>query len=86
MLFPVPARQKLGKEMYNLAEIDPTTRPYQLTVEEFGRLCHAYSKICDRDPRLLKYNHRAAREEREDFDSLYEEEQGLMETALQRST
>lgn len=73
-LFPVPVRQELGKEMYHLADIDPTTRPFQLTVEEFGRLCHAYCTICDRDPRLYKYSHRAAREQREIFDNLYEEE------------
>lgn len=73
-LFPVPVRRQLGKEMYHLADIDPTTRPFQLTVEEFGRLCHAYCTVCDRDPRLYKYSHRAAREQRETFDNLYEEE------------
>lgn len=73
-LFPVPVREQLGKEMYHLADIDPTTRPFQLTVEEYGRLCHAYCTICDRDPRLYKYSHRAAREQREIFNNLYEEE------------
>jgi hypothetical protein len=84
-LFPVPVRQQLGKEMYHLADIDPTTRPFQLTVEEFGRLCHAYCTICDRDPRLYKYSHRAAREQREIFDDLYEEEQDGMESVPQKS-
>ncbi|PNF25888.1 Dimethyladenosine transferase 1, mitochondrial [Cryptotermes secundus] len=78
-LFPVPVRKQLGKEMYSLADVNPLTRPFQLTIEEFGRLCQAYCSICDRDPRLYKYNHRAATEEREHFDNLYDEEQDLIE-------
>ncbi|XP_069669219.1 dimethyladenosine transferase 1, mitochondrial [Periplaneta americana] len=76
-LFPIPVREKLGTEMYKLADLDPTIRPYQLTVEEFGRLCYAYCTICDRDPRLYRYNSRASREERGDFEQLYEDEQQI---------
>jgi hypothetical protein len=79
-LFPIPVRQQLGKEMYSLADVDPMTRPFQLTIEEFGRLCQAYCDLCNRDPRLYKYNHRAATKEREYFDNMHEEEQDLTET------
>lgn len=85
-LFPIPIRKQLGKEMYSLADVDPMTRPFQLTIEEFGRLCQAYCNICDRDPRLYKYNHRAVTEEREHFDNLYEEEQDLIENVPQQNT
>ena len=71
--------------MFHLADVDPTTRPFQLTIEEFRRLCHAYCTICDRDPRLYKYSHRAAREQREIFDNLYEEEQEVMEGVPQKN-
>lgn len=85
-LFPIPVRQQLGKEMYSLADVEPTTRPFQLTIEEFGRLCQAYCNICDRDPRLYKYNHRAVAKEREHFDNLHEEEQDLIENVPYRNT
>ncbi|XP_066992256.2 dimethyladenosine transferase 1, mitochondrial [Anabrus simplex] len=68
MLFPAGKRVEFGQEMYRRADVDPTTRPYQLTVEEYGRLCYAYKDICDRDPRLYKYNHRGSKIDRENYD------------------
>lgn len=44
--------------MYSRAELDPTTRPFQLTVSEIGRLCHAYNHIILRQPSLASYNAR----------------------------
>ncbi|KAJ9590948.1 hypothetical protein L9F63_016046, partial [Diploptera punctata] len=64
-LFPTPIRELLGKKMYQIADIDPTTRPFQLTIEEFGRLCEAYVSVCDQDPRLYKYNHRGSKKDNE---------------------
>ena len=53
-LFP-PEEVSLAKEMIDLAEIDPETRPYQLTIDEFSRLCGAYLEICRRHPGLIEY-------------------------------
>ena len=57
----------MGKKLYQIADIDPTTRPFQLTIEEFGRICQAYISICDQDPRLYKYNYRGSRKESDLF-------------------
>ncbi|KAJ8877682.1 hypothetical protein PR048_022137 [Dryococelus australis] len=62
-LFPVPLRDNLGGQMFRLADVDPQARPFQLTVGEFGRLCKAYEKICQHDPRLFKYNARGSRKD-----------------------
>lgn len=45
-------------EIFDKAEIDPQTRPYQLTVPEIGRLCHVYYDIILREPSLARYNNR----------------------------
>lgn len=65
-LFPHPLREKLCTEMYSRAEIDATSRPFQLTVPEIGRLCHAYSHIILRQPSLASYNARGPKTERMD--------------------
>lgn len=74
-LFPGPARERLGKEMYMHADVDPTTRPFQLTVEEFGRLCTAYKHICDKDPRLYRYESRAQKKLLNEIEELYKSEE-----------
>lgn len=66
-LFPQPVREKLGEEVINLAEIKPECRPVDLTVPEIGRICYAYKEICDRNPKLYKYNHRQAKGKDADF-------------------
>lgn len=40
------------------AGIEPDTRPFQLTVSEFGRICEAYMSICEKKPDYMKYNYR----------------------------
>jgi len=57
-LFPRGAHERLVPEMFERAEISPETRPYQLTVPEIGRLCHAYHDIVQRQPSLARYNNR----------------------------
>ncbi|KAK7862924.1 hypothetical protein R5R35_002971 [Gryllus longicercus] len=69
-LFPKKIRVSFAKEMYEIAEVNPQTQPFRLNLEEFRRLCEAYKLICDRDPRLLKYNHRASKMELEEFEDL----------------
>lgn len=68
-LFPISSREKFRKEMCQLADIDPTTRPFQLTVPEFGRLCHAYCDIISRHPTLIHYNDRDRKKIKEQFDT-----------------
>lgn len=62
-LFPHPLREKLSTEMYSQAQIDITVRPFQLTVPEIGRLCHAYNHIILRQPSLASYNARGPKTE-----------------------
>lgn len=57
-LFPKPVCEKLASELLISAAIDPSTRPFQLTVSEFGRICEAYVSICKENLDYLKYNHR----------------------------
>lgn len=57
-LFPKPVREKLANELLISATIEPTTRPFQLTVGEFGRICEAYVSICNKKPDYMKYNYR----------------------------
>lgn len=57
-LFPKPVREKLASELLTAAAIDPNSRPFQLTVSEFGRICEAYMSICKDKPNYMKYNYR----------------------------
>lgn len=57
-LFPKPVREKLASELLSAAAIEPDTRPFQLTVSEFGRICDAYVSLCKEKPDYLKYNYR----------------------------
>lgn len=64
-MFPKPVRQKLASELLTDAGIDPNTRPFQLTVSEFGRICEAYMSICKEKPDYIKYNYR--KQDSEDY-------------------
>ncbi|RZF39568.1 hypothetical protein LSTR_LSTR001089 [Laodelphax striatellus] len=68
MLFPMATRDAYALEMCKLADLDPTLRPFQLTVEEMGRLCQAYNRILEKQPKLAFYNSRASRADRSKFD------------------
>ncbi|XP_014368673.2 dimethyladenosine transferase 1, mitochondrial [Papilio machaon] len=58
-LFPEEIREEMALKMYNIADLDPVTRPYQITNSEFGRLCEAYKAIITEHPDLEKYDYRA---------------------------
>jgi len=51
-------REQLASELLTAAAIEPSTRPFQLTVSEFGRICEAYMSICKEKPDYMKYNYR----------------------------
>lgn len=47
--------------MFKLADLDPTTRAFQLTVAEMDRLCTAYKYIIEKHPAVKDYNYRASK-------------------------
>ena len=52
-------RQKLVEELLDLADVDGCLRPFELSIEEFNRICTTYLKICERHPSLIKYDSRS---------------------------
>lgn len=58
MLFPETRRSESTGKLLELADVDPTLRPRQLSVSHFQSLCDAYRQMCDEDPRLFAYNFR----------------------------
>ncbi|XP_055289852.1 dimethyladenosine transferase 1, mitochondrial isoform X2 [Moschus berezovskii] len=58
MLFPEAQRLESTGKLLELADVDPTFRPTQLTVSHFKSLCDVYRKMCDEDPHLFAYNFR----------------------------
>lgn len=48
--------------MFYESSVDPSTRPYLLTIEEFRRLCEIYTNICEENPGLIDYNYRSKEE------------------------
>lgn len=56
-LFP-PHVPELTKEIFTVADVDPTTRPYELDIEELQRMCDVYSNICRRIPGIQDYEYR----------------------------
>ncbi|XP_027458154.1 dimethyladenosine transferase 1, mitochondrial [Zalophus californianus] len=58
MLFPEVQRVESTGKLLELADVDPTLRPSQLSVSHFKSLCDVYRKMCDEDPHLFAYNFR----------------------------
>ncbi|XP_016056168.1 PREDICTED: dimethyladenosine transferase 1, mitochondrial isoform X2 [Miniopterus natalensis] len=58
MLFPEARRLECTGQLLQLADVDPTLRPSQLSVSHFKSLCDVYRKMCDEDPHLFAYNFR----------------------------
>lgn len=58
VLFPDDKSDELTKEIFDVSEVDPTTRPFQLTIEELNRMAMAYFAICQRFPKLAEYEYR----------------------------
>lgn len=73
-LFPSPKREEFTKALFEMAEVNPTIRPFEITIEEFKRLCFAYKVICDQDPKLYEFNHRAPKAELQEFEGNYIDE------------
>ncbi|KAL0117963.1 hypothetical protein PUN28_008975 [Cardiocondyla obscurior] len=60
-LFPRDRCKDLALLMFKLADLDPTIRPYQLTVQEIDRLATAYKYLLEKHPELALYEHRKSR-------------------------
>lgn len=56
-LFPPHVREEMAVKLLHLAEVNPDTRSFQLTLEEFKRLVSAFSYMCQDYPKLLKYQY-----------------------------
>ncbi|NWU33383.1 TFB1M transferase, partial [Hylia prasina] len=57
-LFPENGRLKRTEQLMMTANVDPTLRPFQLSMSQFRNLCNAYRKMCDEDPSLFVFNYR----------------------------
>uniref|UniRef100_A0A6G1RCZ2 rRNA adenine N(6)-methyltransferase n=1 Tax=Hypotaenidia okinawae TaxID=2861861 RepID=A0A6G1RCZ2_9GRUI len=57
-LFPEAGRLKRTEQLMMTANVDPTLRPFQLSMSQFRNLCNVYRKMCDEDPSLFVYNYR----------------------------
>ncbi|KAM6138413.1 dimethyladenosine transferase 1, mitochondrial isoform 2-T2 [Phoenicopterus ruber ruber] len=57
-LFPESGRLKRTEHLMMTANVDPTLRPFQLSMSHFRNLCNTYRKMCDEDPSLFAYNYR----------------------------
>jgi len=58
-LFPEELRSELGPKLFRLADTDYNARPFEVTTEEFARLCYAYRSLCEEYPEIRNYDHRA---------------------------
>ncbi|XP_060533307.1 dimethyladenosine transferase 1, mitochondrial [Cylas formicarius] len=57
-LFPEELRGELSARMLDMADVEATRRPFQLTNEEFVRLCGAYVTLCDERENLSAFDSR----------------------------
>lgn len=70
----LPSREELANELFCVSGIKPTIRSLRLTTEEFGCLCKAFVKMCEKYPSLEKYEYRTKTlEDDEDGDDIDEE-------------
>ncbi|KAL0623099.1 Dimethyladenosine transferase 1, mitochondrial [Plecturocebus cupreus] len=76
MLFPEAQRLESTGRLLELADVDPTLRPRQLSIPQFKSLCDVYRRMCDEDPHLFAYNFReelkqrkSEKKEQEDMES-----------------
>lgn len=56
MLFPEVQHLESTGRLSQLADIDPTLCPTQLSLMHFKSLCDGYREVCGEDPHLFAYN------------------------------
>jgi hypothetical protein len=47
--------------MLKLADVDPKTQAFNLTIEDINRLASAYKYLCEKHQAVVTYDHRASR-------------------------
>ncbi|PVD23825.1 hypothetical protein C0Q70_17099 [Pomacea canaliculata] len=57
-LFP-PDRLDLVEAMFEETNVRPEARSFQLSIEQVGRLCHAYNNICQHNADIYTYDYRS---------------------------
>lgn len=67
-LFPPLVRDKLTYRMFYMADIDPELRSFQLSNDECLRLADVYQEIIKEHPDIDKYNYRARKTDRVEWD------------------
>nr|XP_036214417.1 dimethyladenosine transferase 1, mitochondrial [Bactrocera oleae] len=58
-LFPPKDREGVTDTLFELADVDPTVRPFELSVEECLRLATVYSDFKNKHPEVASYDYRA---------------------------
>jgi len=63
-LFPEALREKLTEQVFRRTFINPQTRPFDLSMEEFSDIASVYWDMCQQYEGLYEYNCRAPLKER----------------------
>jgi dimethyladenosine transferase 1 len=50
-----------GPKLFSLADVNYRVRPFEITTEEYARICFAYKLICEEHPEVEDYNFRATK-------------------------
>lgn len=67
-LFPEALREKLTQEVFDRTGIDPQTRSYDLSMEQFSDIASVYWDMCQRYEGLYEYNCRAPLNQRNEVE------------------
>jgi len=58
-LFPLEMRDEVTAKLFDMADVEPTLRPFQLSVPECLRLAHVYADYAKAHPEVASYDYRA---------------------------
>ena len=61
-LLPPEQREQTTAQLFQLADVQDTLRPYELSVEECLRLAHVYAELLERQPELAAYDYRGPKQ------------------------
>lgn len=48
----------VGPKLYHLADMDPKIRPFEISNEEYARICYAYKVLVEEYPEIADYDFR----------------------------
>lgn len=61
-LFPPDDRDEICYELFKLADVEDTLRPFQLSVDECVRLATVYKEFLDKNPEMALYDFRSPKD------------------------